>query len=197
VIAGATVQRDATTGQIRRVRGRIPMPGAQTPAEAAARFLHGNAKVLGLSPTLEELRPERTAESLTGYHVIYQQIYAGMPVFDGELGVHLDRDGAVRLLNQDLIPVSRKITLQRPTDPTAAIAAAVRAVNAVSAPSEAPRAEAGVLVERGVPRSVWRVTFSTHAPGAAWGVMVDAGTNQPISVQNVACYFRAPGEAEK
>jgi hypothetical protein len=54
VIPGASVQKDLDTGQIRRVRGRVPVAGARTPRQAAERFLTTNSGTLGLSANLGE-----------------------------------------------------------------------------------------------------------------------------------------------
>jgi Zn-dependent metalloprotease len=197
VVPGAKVQREEVTGQIRRVRGRVAVPGARNAREAASLFLRANASRLGLEDDTVDLRILRVYESLTGHHVVYQQVYAGMPVFGGQVAVHMDSKLVITLVNQDLMPILNRAKLQRPVDPSAAISAAVNAVNPVAPPSTEPRAEAGVLVDRGKARSVWRVTFMTPSPAAAWLVMVDSSTNSVVWVENVAEHYRPALEAHR
>jgi Zn-dependent metalloprotease len=194
-IPGAAIQKDLDTGQIRRVRGRVAVPGATTPRDAAQRFLTTNHAALGLSANLGELQQIRDFGSLTAFHVIYQQVYSGLPVFGGQTGVHLNRDLAVTLLNHDLIPITKPAAIETPKNPDLAVRAAVEAVNAGEV-RDAPKAEPGVLVEKGVPLPVWKVTFGTRSPGAAWMVMVDAKTNRVLWLRNVAQYHRAQGDAK-
>lgn len=197
VIPRATVQRDVSTRQIRRIRGRISMGNVKTAREAAERFLKDNRRTLGLSDTLAELNSIRDIESLTGHHITFQQVYSGLPVFGGQLSVHTDKIFVIQLVNDDLIPIAEPIAIQTPKEPNQAIEAAVHAVNAPSGPTENPIAEAGVLVTKGIPIAVWQVRFDTRSPGAAWMVIVDAQTNQVLSVQNIAQYFHAPNKEKK
>src|SRR5687768_16145691 len=77
---GGMIQKDASTGQIRRVQGPILVPGARTAREAAEGFLRARSKVLGLSAGLAELAPVREVASLTATHLTYAQVYGGLPV---------------------------------------------------------------------------------------------------------------------
>ena len=196
IIPLATVQRDANTGQIRRIRGNIPMAHPKTAREAAVRFLKANRKMLNLSEPLAELSVVRDIESLTRHHVTYQQVYNGLPVFDGQLSVHTDKAFVIQLVNDDLVPIIQKRDLQRPKDPSQAIDAAVLAVNAPSGPTQKPIAEAGIVVEKGIPVVVWRVLFDTRSPGGAWKVLVEAKTNQVLSTENIAQYFHTQKESK-
>ncbi|HTE19231.1 MAG TPA: proprotein convertase P-domain-containing protein, partial [Armatimonadota bacterium] len=188
IVAGAVVQKDAVTGQVRRVQGRIVVPGARTAREAADRFLGLRAKTLGLSANLAELTPVREVESLTATHITYAQVYGGLPVFGGRVSVHVDRDLAINLVNQELTPIARAARIAAPGDPAGAIQTALRAVQSANGPTAPPTAEAGVLVENGAPVTVWKVEFTTRAPAGAWEVMVNASTLRVLSTRNRARY---------
>ncbi|MCS6776655.1 MAG: proprotein convertase P-domain-containing protein [Chloroherpetonaceae bacterium] len=190
IIPDATVERDAA-GHVRRVYTQVPVPGAQTPAEAARSYLQTHRDALGLSEDLSELQQVRQVESLTRHHVTYQQTYRGLPVFGGYISVHLNKQQAVELVNADLVPITVEAPLIMAVPEGQAVHTAVQAVGApLLSP---PQAEIGVLVERGRPAAVWRVTFMTSDPGADWEVMVDAARGKVISARNIARYVDGTG----
>jgi Zn-dependent metalloprotease len=189
VITGALVERDTATKQVRRVRGSIAVPGAHSAQEVADGFLRAHNRVLGLSNTLAELKPVRVVESLTGFHLTYGQVYAGLEVFGGQLSVHTDKNLVIDVVNHDLIPIARNHTITPPMDPSRATRAAVSAVKAPSGPSEPPVAQAGILIQNGAPVAVWKVNFPTRSPGASWEVMVSAENDQVLSVRNITQYY--------
>jgi Zn-dependent metalloprotease len=194
LIRGAVVQKDVATGQVRRVRGRVAVPGAKTAEQAARGFLTSNARALGLSAGLTELRKVREVQSLAGVHVTFEQVYGGLPVFGGRLSVHMDKQLAVRTVNHDLVPIpNAAVRLVMPANSQAAVNAAVAAVNIAAGPAQLPASVGGVKVVNGSPLAVWKVTFKTRFPGASWEVYVNAMTNAVVSVNNVAKYAGVDG----
>ncbi|HZH99122.1 MAG TPA: proprotein convertase P-domain-containing protein, partial [Fimbriimonadaceae bacterium] len=193
LIPGATVERELSNGQVRRVRGSVAVPGASNAVDAATKFLQAHQEILGLSTTLAELKLNSQVESLTGFHVRYDQQIAGLQAFGGGLSVHLDKNLNVVLVNHDLLPVSGSAkTVVRPQNPDAAIAAAVAAVPGAG-PATVPMVEPGTLVQNGSVVSAWRVTFDTTVPAAAWEVMVDGLTGRVLRKRNIACYIDGSG----
>lgn len=184
MIAGMTIERDERSGQIRRVRGEyVGKDASETPKDAARAFLASNARILGLSENLSELRLLREVESLTGTHVTYQQVYAGLPVIQGQLSVHLNKNNVVQLVNHDLKPITRSLRINTPQNAEKAIQAALAATGTL-VPTTQPKTEAGVLVSGGTPRSVWRVRYVDNSQIADFDVMVDGDTLKVITVRN-------------
>jgi Zn-dependent metalloprotease len=192
-LSAAEIRREPKTGHVRRLQGRIEVPAARSPRDAAARFLRGRAAAFGLSNSLAELQEAGAIESLTGTHLHYRQRYAGLPVFDGRLAVHTDAGTAVTGVEQDLVPIDRPAPLAAPGTPARAIAAGLRLLPAGTPLRFAPAAEPGVWVDRGVPRTGWRVQLATRSPAADWELLVDAATGQVVSARNRACYATGSG----
>jgi subtilisin-like proprotein convertase family protein/transcriptional regulator CtsR len=107
-------------------------------------------------------------------------------VFGGTLSVHVGSDLTIRSVNQDLEPISERVGIVAPKDPTGAIRAAVAAVNAADGPTKRPAATAGVFMQKGTPVVAWRITFDTHSPPGAWEVLVAARNGTVLSLRNMA-----------
>lgn len=193
IIPGALVQRDAAGKQIRRVRGHIVIPNANTPLDAARGFLRANHAVLQLSANLSELRLAREVQSLTGYHMTYEQVYAGVPVFGGQISVHLGKDLAINLVNNELISVTARGAIAAHGTSQPAIQAALQRINPLGGPMTPPVATAGVMIVSAKPVAVWKVTFNARKPAADWEVMVQAQTLTIQSVRNRARYADGQG----
>lgn len=193
VIPGMDIQRDERTGQIRRVRGNAVLKAeVQKPTQAAAIFLTQYAPLLGLSANLGELQLVRETPSLTGVHLTYRQVYAGLPVFGGELTVHLDKSNAVQLVTQDLLPIKNLPQLNAPQKSERAVSAALAATGTLQ-PASTPTAEAGIVVDGGTPFAIWRVRYMDNVQSADWDVMVDAQTFRVRTVRNDARYLDGTG----
>ncbi len=193
VVAGATVQRDRDTGQIRRIRGSVAPLATQSAPAAARAFLYANRKALRLSDGITELALDRQVESLGGFHVTYKQLLAGLPVFGGSLSVHMDRGLRITSANLDLVPVAEARRFGPAGNPDRAIATAVAAVAAQSPPRQAPVAQEGIWVQKGRAEQVFRVTFGTITPAGAWEIMVRASDLAILSRRNIARFADGTG----
>jgi hypothetical protein len=110
---------------IRTLAGRLAPPRTGAPEDVAGVFLEEQRELLGLDPDLAGLRLRGVRSSPGGAHVGYDQVYQGLPVFDGGLDVHLDASGSVYLVQSAYVE-----GLDLPTAPRlssgAATAAALR-----------------------------------------------------------------------
>src|SRR5436305_4137665 len=144
VIPGGMVETDST-GQVRRLWGKVQV-GGRTPQDAADKFRKRYSAPLGLTNDLEDLQIERKTTSLTGEHVIYRQTYAGLPVFGGEIGVHLDRSHNVVALTHDFQAIAERRGIALPEFPERAIASAITAASGLPDNRHVPKPDAGVMI---------------------------------------------------
>ncbi len=193
VIRGAEVQRDPSTWQVRRVRGRAIVAGARDARSAADGFLRANHAVLGLTADLRELRLLGEKQSLTATHVRYAQVLAGLPVVGGNLSVHVDRGMAVLTANIDVVSVKGAVSTIGMRSERDAITAATGAVKAHARPTVAPTAEPAVLPIGGRPVVVWRVLIDTTDPPGTWEALLEARTLRALLVRNLAKFVDGAG----
>src|SRR5262245_26220385 len=111
--SGATVGLELNEFRITRtvnMTPRFPVPGhATAPADAAANFLTSHAAVFQLTATDAtnfvatriDVEPERNIS-----HITLQRMYAGFPVFQGAITVHMDgNNGVLRALGDEFYVV--------------------------------------------------------------------------------------------
>jgi len=185
--------------QTRRIEGKTSVPGATGIRDAADKYLQRNARELNIDPIINSrdagsgLRVVEEKKSLTGTHLTYRQFYNNLPVFNEQLKVSVNKNLQVTQVSSDVEPVGAGsksgFDTKIGSSEAEAIKAAVAAVKATDAPTNPPKAEAGIITSKSADAAtVYRVTFSTRNPGAAWVVLVDAKTLEVLSVRNVARY---------
>ncbi len=204
LIARAVVQQN-NAGQTVRVVGNVNVKGAKNAGDAADKFLRENAAKFGIEPLVRSkgvatgLRIKEEIESLTGTHIIYNQFYENLPVFDEEIKVSVNKK--LQIMNASSNVVTLKTTRgfnKGEGNQAAAIEAALKAVNGKIHPKLQPVAEAGMLRRNaGDPTKVFRVNFQTVQPAGAWEVLVNAKDNEIISLKNAAIYATGKGKVFK
>lgn len=106
---------NAATGFVRSARfvpGSVA-DGAPTKVDKAEVFLlrHGGAFGVDIPALQLELQPEQV-DTLGNTHFIYHQVYRGVPVFGGRLGLHFDASDHLIGANGSLVPVPNAVPSQ-------------------------------------------------------------------------------------
>jgi Zn-dependent metalloprotease len=102
--------------------------GVDTPERAARVFLDQYAAEFGLRDPASELQVSRTHALEPGLNAVrFQQVYHGVPVFGGDLTVHVDDSGAARVAIGEMAP-ELNISTQPQIDASQAAAAAIEYV---------------------------------------------------------------------
>lgn len=158
------------------VAGDLAVQGA-TPAEAAARFFTAFAPLYGLTDAGAELvLAEESPDDLGMTHLHYRQVYAGLPVYNGELVAHIAADGQVTSVNGSFVP-----NLSLSPQPEIAAAGAVEAARQAAGAAGALTIEAPELLvyTQGPNRHLaWSVRLDID--GYVTRIFVDAHTGQSL-----------------
>jgi len=187
-IARALVQQDVETDQIRRISGRIKVPGTTTAVGASEAFVRFQMNLLTQNTSSTELKKVKQVESLTGTHITYQRYFQGLPVFEDLVSVEVDNSNKIESLNSEITNIP-SMPITTPQDPSAAIQLAIETIRQQEPQSEPPvdlTSIPGIAVVGGKPVAVWRVTFKTRTPSRAWRITVDADANKILSVIDVS-----------
>ena len=182
----AEVRWDEKTGAPARVRGALSGPQAGDPETIARQFLAASKDMFAMKVPEEELQLKAVGTDMRGNrHVRYQQMYKGLPVFGGELVVHMDGENAIRGVNGKFTP-----RIDLPTEPTVPAEDARKTV-LEHAPDnkERPGAEPLLLVfiHEGKPHLTWHMTVDgtdkaldgSETP-AKWEYFVDGLTGEVV-----------------
>ena len=205
-ILGAVVYFDRAHGLARRVSSPGVTTWGETAAAAADAFLKTNHRHFGVASDISDLSLVTTQSSLGGYHVHYQQVWTlggqgsrgqtGVPVWDAQIAVHLDKDLSVQLVDSSVVPITQppaakpRVTLER------AISQA-RAALGLNRTDDELRgvARASLVVYAGEPRArlCWRVLIPAWQPLGDWEVLVDAASGQALLARNLLKFVEGSG----
>jgi len=146
-------------------------PRSGPPSDVARRFLQEQRALLGVDP--DSLQVEKESKGDGHRHVMYRQLYRGLPVEFARVKVHMNADGSVIGANSTYEP-----DLNLPLTPSISAADAVRAAEADSRGAADGTPTLVVLPVQATGRShlAWKV--KVKAPQAAWRYYVDARTGQ-------------------
>ena len=169
----ARVSVDKATGAAKFVRLPVREGGLSTMRvdqratlpEKAAAFFREYGSIFGISDLDAELKMEGTVPDKTGgAHVVYRQLYQGVPVFAGVLKAHFDSRKNLRVVNGTYVPrIELNPVPSRSAEEASSAAIANVAVDKPSARLSARRTALYVFREglvKGVPgpnQLVWEV----------------------------------------
>jgi extracellular elastinolytic metalloproteinase len=204
------VSRDAATGALRSVynpAGALtgPHPGEE-PLDVALSFLRGHADLLGLSQAdLAEIEVTDVvpSEASGAVHLYLRQQADGLPVYNGQIQVHLDAENRVLSVSNDFLPdLGSGFAEPKPAlaADAAVLAAAehlgvpakdVRETSGAEGPQQTTRLEAPELskepiearlmvlpIRRGDARLVWNFQIFTLDDRHVYDMTVDAASGQ-------------------
>ena len=171
----------AMTGAPRLVFGDLgEAPVANKAGDRAMLWLQQNAHVYGYDTA--DLTLTREFGGVTKpLHFFYEQKYEGLPVFNAEVGVHMDQQGRVWALNNTYVPVSAQSTVPS-VSAEQAFDAAVKAVGAPRAmliTTHVPAPELGIWPTADGGRLAWRTLVDVSKAGV-FEVIVDAVTGEAM-----------------
>lgn len=105
------VEIDGATGATRTLGNRVgyltgPNPGGDTKAVALG-FVRENLALLGLAP--EDLAEYEVTDDVPSRasgvrHLYLRQMHQGLPVYNGQLHINIDRDGSILSINNQFLP---------------------------------------------------------------------------------------------
>jgi Zn-dependent metalloprotease len=126
-------------------KGDLMSSSAAPAREKASAFLREYSGLFGLADADAELQLGREQpDKFGGRHLSYYQVYRGIPVFAGVLRAHVDRDGALTVVNGNVVP---QISLDpNPSRTAAEAAAAAIAVVGKDNPGREIYARSGLLM---------------------------------------------------
>ncbi|MFQ6102267.1 MAG: M4 family metallopeptidase [Anaerolineae bacterium] len=196
----AEVRWDEKTGAPARVRGALSGPQAGAPETIARQFLAAYKSMFAMKAPEEELQLKDVGTDMRGNrHVRFQQMYKGLPVFGGELVVHMDGENAIRGVNGKFTP-----RIDIPDKPTVPAEDARKTV-LEHAPDNKERVGEEplllVLIHEGKPYLAWHMTVDgsdkaldgSEMP-AKWEYFVDGLTGEVIwRYNNLQTHDRTTG----
>jgi len=173
------------SGTPRSIFGKIEKGHGASEVSARA-FLHLNSKLFKLSDPDDELTVATHKESVIGTHVVFDQVYRGVKVDGGQVGLHYNRDGELVVVNNSYQPdvvvdsVIPRLSSQQAINQLAA----TLKLNGLS------QSNTELVISKidDAYKLAWRVTVSTYGP--TWEALIDAQSgrllNEPQDINRYA-----------
>jgi hypothetical protein len=170
---------------------------AGAPEGMARQYLREAAAQLGLrQPDLSDLRHRATRVGLGTITVRFDQTFRGLPVYESEVTVSLDRHATVIFVMNGY---KARVSLDDVTPWVTPSAARATALAHLRAQGELryEKTELVVYPGKGGSRLAYRVRLEPGvSPLGYWDVLIDARTGQVFRVEDRACYRHAAERAE-
>jgi hypothetical protein len=160
-----------------------------TPEAMARQYLADNAAALHLrQPDLSDLAEHFTRTGPAGTTVRFHQSYSGVPVYKGEVVVHLNNDGMVSFYSSTYRP-DLDLADPAPDLSPAEARALVHGYLAVEGPLQHDSTRLVVVQLNGRTHLAYEVQVLPAAPLGDWEGLVDAHSGALLRLANTAAYL--------
>lgn len=173
----------------KKIYGFETEPAKGAPREIAENFLKENLDALKISASFNDLKFEKTSESLGATTVLFQQHFKGRPIHGAWVAVHVDKNNRIFMIKNDTVPLEKlkaKIAgIKAKHLPSARVDAIIKKKIKEYGVLDSPiKKERMVYALKGQLRLVWKVKFGTRKPAASWILFID-GNGHIIEERNV------------
>ena len=161
---------------------------AGSPEANARQYLAYAATSLGLAHAdLSDLQLKAVRKGLTGYTVRFQQFYEGIPVYKGEIAVHVGHDEVITFVSSMYRP-ELDLNTQAPVLDHAAATTAAHAHIGISGAVYYDVSALTIYAFNGLSRMAYQVRVEAASPSGSWEILVDAQTGEHFKVTDHASY---------
>lgn len=191
-------RQEAASGVLRaRYRITDAPANAQQPEQAARAYVAQEAPSFGVQAPVDELDIVQVQQGPYSSHVLFRQMYRGVPVYQRYVKVNLNRAGQPTMVLNGYAPEVHQFTPLRVQPSISARAAQAVVANEVwQVPVDMSDAERMVLVQADGLHLVWRITAWPEGEGREWEVLIDAHTGALVQLEDVGTHAsREKGQA--
>ncbi|MBX2990546.1 MAG: choice-of-anchor D domain-containing protein [Bacteroidetes bacterium] len=190
--AGAGVYADAPPAPMTLSNLKVgPLSG--TPETMAREFLRSQSQRFNMKSDLSDLTVSLVQESPAGYHVRFNQNYDGIPVYQSDVVVSIDRKNYVEFFASNYKPGISVPTVSAAMSGNAAIQSASTHLGVRGELHGPQTSQLMVKMEKGTAKLAYRIVLPAFEPRGDWEVFVDARSGEVISVTDMTC-FHGPSE---
>ncbi|MFC4314048.1 M36 family metallopeptidase [Steroidobacter flavus] len=181
-----TVESNETTGAVSSLssqRGYLTGTSKSRPMDLAMAFIRSNVAALGLeaSDLQGYVVSDVVYSRVTGAtHIYLQQRHAGIPVYNAQLQVNVNRDGRIISVNNSFLPgLAQSVGALKPSMPLREAVSAAAKFSGIAVPTKTTKGRLMLLpIRRGEARLVWNFQINTLDEQHTWDFTVDAENGQ-------------------
>lgn len=159
-----------------------------TPEEAARTYLEQNLPLFKMTPGLPELKATQVQVSPAGYHVRFLQYLQGLPVYNADVVVSLNKNNSVTFVSNNYKPA---LALKNNVPSVTSEEAERVFLDYLNVRGKVFHQEGPTLMiyaEEQTPRLVYRIWITTDNPRGDWEGFVDAVTGEIVTIQDRMMY---------
>ncbi|MCB2213412.1 carboxypeptidase regulatory-like domain-containing protein [bacterium] len=167
---------------------------SRSPESAARNYLASNADRFGGQDIVTTLELTSIRESRGGTHVTFRQTVDNIPVYHGEVRVHLNRDGLIAAASSSVRPVDHAPRTDATLSGDEARRIAARVVGGASRTTR-PRINSFIFVDSATSNAspAWVVHHSSVDPLGDWEVVIDAFDGTILALDNRMAFEHGEG----
>jgi len=155
----------------------------EDPGKAARKFLSEHFKLFKMKKSLEDLKFIRRTDSLGGCHVVFQQVFSGLHVYNAFISVHMDKSNRINKIDvcyhPDLFvesPIEKGISQED------AIRIAIEALHGEKRLGKTVIAEQIIYPKKDAYLVAWKVEVPLINPIEEWYVFLDFKTGDMLDI---------------
>jgi hypothetical protein len=172
-------------------RLQAPVAETSTPEAAARSYLRHLASSFGWTAEATELHLVSTHPSPSSYHLVFQQTFAGLPVYQRRVKVNLDARRQPTMVLSAYAPHLRRVAGFNPTPTLAASAVGALVQQRVVQGAFTHSPPQLVVWPSRQPRLAWHLLVWPQGVPAEWSVLLDAHTGELLHLVNQATHAHA------
>ena len=187
------VVKRKSDGALLRISGINEKMSGSTPEEVAKNYVTQQLSNLGFQSPLEQnIRISKIQELNSGTVIRFRQYHQGLRVDRNEIVLKLNRQHAVRSVQNSTLPIKSRISIE----PEITKEKAVNIIKSYLKLKDEPSFQKTELMIHMVnlhPFLCWQVNLVPDIPHADWECYVDATTAEIVEVKNIACNVNGTG----
>jgi len=153
------------------------------PEKAGRKFLSEHFKLFRMNKNLEDLILIRKTDSLGGCHVLFQQVFEGLPIYNAITSVHMDKNNIIQKIDVCYHP---EVQVEKPVEKGVSREDAIRI--SMDALHGETRLAKEVVLEKVIYRkanrynAAWKVALPLVNPIEDWYVFIDIRTGNVLDI---------------
>ncbi len=168
-----------------------PLTGS--PEEMARTYLRSQHQRFQMNPNLSDLSVYLVQESPAGHHVRFRQTFNGVPVYQSDVVVSIDRKKYVEFVASNYKPNISLPTVSPAISTSGSVAIARRHLRVTGVLHGEESSELMIKMDKGQARLAYRVVIPSFEPRGDWEVFVEARSGEVLSVIDMTCFHKPVG----
>ncbi|NJD77303.1 MAG: hypothetical protein FIB08_09450 [Candidatus Methanoperedens sp.] len=157
----------------------------ENPEKAARKFLSEYFKLFRMKENLEDLKLIRETDSLGGYHIVFQQVFDELPVYNAFTSVHMDKNTRINKIDACYYPdMFVELPIEKGISQEDAIQIALDAFHEEKKLAKPASTGRVIYPKKDTYYAAWKVEVTLINPVGEWHVFLDFKTGNILEIRD-------------